>query len=150
MKCPVGKLLAGGKDGLKIEDPGTFSIEIEVRDYECDLQGIVNNAVYQHYLEHARHRLLRSRGVSFGELTGRGIFLVVVRAEIDYRRPLRGGDLFRVDTSVERVSKLKFLFRQDIVLLPGGETALNARILGTSLNGKGRPALFPEVDELFA
>ena len=25
-----------------------FSLEMEVRDYECDLQGIVNNANYQH------------------------------------------------------------------------------------------------------
>ena len=35
---------------------------MEVRDYECDLQGIVNNAEYQHYLEHARHQFLRSVG----------------------------------------------------------------------------------------
>ena len=25
-------------------------IEIKVRDYECDMQGIVNNANYQHYI----------------------------------------------------------------------------------------------------
>ena len=27
-----------------------FSLEMKVRDYECDLQGIVNNANYQHYI----------------------------------------------------------------------------------------------------
>ncbi len=32
-----------------------FKLNFEVRDYECDLGGIVNNAVYQHYLEHTRH-----------------------------------------------------------------------------------------------
>ena len=32
-----------------------FELEMEVRDYECDLQGIVNNANYQHYTEHTRH-----------------------------------------------------------------------------------------------
>jgi acyl-CoA thioester hydrolase len=32
-----------------------FKLEFEVRDYEYDLSGVVNNAVYQNYLEHARH-----------------------------------------------------------------------------------------------
>ena len=29
-----------------------FELKMKVRDYECDLQGIVNNANYQHYIEH--------------------------------------------------------------------------------------------------
>ena len=32
-----------------------YELKMKVRDYECDLQGIVNNANYQHYLEHTRH-----------------------------------------------------------------------------------------------
>ena len=43
-------------------------LEMKVRDYECDLQGIVNNANYQHYLEHTRHEFLTSVGVSFAAL----------------------------------------------------------------------------------
>ena len=27
-----------------------YELEMKVRDYECDLQGIVNNANYQHYI----------------------------------------------------------------------------------------------------
>ena len=42
-------------------------LTLKVRDYECDLQGIVNNANYQHYLEHARHEFLLSLGVSFAQ-----------------------------------------------------------------------------------
>ena len=40
-----------------------FTLKFEVRDYECDLQGIVNNAVYQHYLEHTRHVYLKQNEV---------------------------------------------------------------------------------------
>jgi acyl-CoA thioester hydrolase len=124
------------------------SVEMEVRDYECDAEGIVNNAVYLHYLEHARHSLLRSRGLSFMDLTEQGVILVVTRAEIDYLSPLRGGEIMRVDTTVEKVSRLRFLFRQEIVRLPGEETVLRAKITGTSLNSAGRPTAFPAVDEL--
>ena len=56
-----------------------FSFEMAVRDYECDLQGIVNNAVYQNYLEHVRHEYLKSIGIDFKSYAERGINLVVVR-----------------------------------------------------------------------
>ena len=31
-----------------------FETRLDVRDYECDIQGIVNNANYLHYTEHTR------------------------------------------------------------------------------------------------
>lgn len=49
-----------------------YELPMKVRDYECDLQGIVNNANYQHYLEHTRHEFLLSAGVSFAGLHGAG------------------------------------------------------------------------------
>ena len=67
-------------------------LEFKVRDYECDMQGVVNNGVYQNYLEHARHELLQSRGVNFASVTAEGINLVVVRAELDYRKPLQANE----------------------------------------------------------
>ena len=45
-----------------------FELEMKVRDYECDMQGIVNNANYQHYLEHARHEFLQSTGTAFVDM----------------------------------------------------------------------------------
>lgn len=49
-----------------------YELTMKVRDYECDLQGIVNNANYQHYLEHTRHEFLLSTGVSFAALHEQG------------------------------------------------------------------------------
>ena len=45
-----------------------YETRMEVRDYECDIQGIVNNANYLHYTEHTRHLFIKDRGVSFAEL----------------------------------------------------------------------------------
>lgn len=121
--------------------PYSFEIELAVRDYECDLQGIVNNAVYQNYLEHARHEYLKTRGLDFAEITQRGINLVVVRVELDYLRSLCSGDRFLVRLRAEQVSRLRFGFQQDIYRLPDETLVLKAKIIGTGVNAGGRPAL---------
>ena len=114
-----------------------------VRDYECDMQGIVNNAVYQNYMEHARHGFLLSKGLSFEELTSRGVIVVVIRAELDYKQPLRSGDSFLVSVAARQISRLKLVFDQQIRKQPAGELMLEAQITATSLNERNRP-YFPE------
>lgn len=117
---------------------------MEVRDYECDMQGVVNNAVYQNYLEHARHQYLKSIGIDFAALTARKINLVVTRAEIDYKFPLTSGDHFRVEVATERISPLRIGFRQRISRLSDHKTVVLALIIGTVLNINGRPQRIPE------
>lgn len=126
-----------------------FSIEMKVRDYELDMQGIVNNSVYFNYLEHARHEFLLAQGIDFAALTEQGIHLVVVRSEIDYRRSLKSGDLFRVEVSVERLSKIKFGFRQRVVRLSDEAVCVEALVTGAALNEKGRPYLSEDLARLF-
>jgi len=126
-----------------------FKLTFEVRDYECDFQGIVNNAVYQNYLEHTRHIFLKERGLDFVELSRQGIDLVVIRVEIDYLYPLRPADRFYVGLNFERVSRLRFGFRQDIFRLPDEKPILQANVIGVSLNRAGRPFLPKELEGLF-
>ena len=63
-----------------------YELEMKVRDYECDLQGIVNNANYQHYLEHTRHEFLTSVGVSFAALHEQGVDPVVARINMALKK----------------------------------------------------------------
>jgi acyl-CoA thioester hydrolase len=123
--------------------------EMEVRDYECDMEGIVNNAVYMNYIEHARHAFLKSKGLNFNALVKSGIRLVVIRIEADYVFPLRSGDRFYVATTVERISKLRFGFRQHIHLLSDEKLILRANVIGTSLDESGRPKYFEAIEKLF-
>lgn len=120
----------------------------EVRDYECDIQGIVNNSVYQNYLEHARHQFLHTRGLDFAATTFQGIHLVVIRAELDYKRSLRSNDHFYVETRVERESKLKFAFYQQIFRSTDKQLMLSAKVIITSTTKEGRPTLFEQADLL--
>ena len=122
---------------------GAHIVRFKVRDYECDMQAVVNNGVYQNYLEHSRHEFLLSKGIDFASVTAEGINLVVIRAELDYLRPLRSGDEFEVHSRVERLSRLKLAFRQDIFRLPDEQQMLRGMITATAVNEQGKP-FFPE------
>lgn len=116
-------------------------LDFQVRDYECDMQGVVNNAVYQHYLEHARHEYLKTLGIDFAELARQHINLVVIRVELDYKAPLVSSDRFWVGTRVEQLTPLRFVFFQEIFREPDPQSVLKARVVGTALNEKGRPKM---------
>lgn len=95
-----------------------FSLEMQVRDYELDYQGIVNNANYLHYLEHTRHAFCVKAGVSFAELHRMGIDPVLARIEADYKTPLKADDSFVSCLNLRRKGA-KFLFYQDIFRADG-------------------------------
>jgi acyl-CoA thioester hydrolase len=129
-------------------EPDCFTLELAVRDYECDLQGVVNNAVYQNYLEHARHEYLKAIGIDFSALAAQGINLVVTRIEIDFKTSLTSGDRFVVGVRPERISPVRIGFRQEIYRLPDRKAVVKALVVGTALNAKGRPQLPKELDAI--
>ncbi len=129
-------------------DNECFTLEMAVRDYECDLQGVVNNAVYQNDLEHARHEYLKNVGIDFAALAAQGINLVVTRVEIDYKVSLTSGDRFMVEVRPVRISPVRIGFRQDIYCLPDRKPVIKALVTGTALNAKGRPQLPPELAQI--
>jgi len=126
-----------------------FRLDFKVRDYECDIQGIVNNGVYQNYLEHARHEYLLASGVDFAELAKNNINLVVVRAELDYKMPLQSGDEFWIGLNTRQSSKVRFDFLQDIYRSSDNRLVMKAKITGTSINERGRPFVPQEISGLF-
>ena len=95
------------------QDKYIFTIEIAVRDYELDSEGIVNNAIYLHYLEHTRHAFVKQEGIPFGSLTSDGLMPVVRRLEIKYCTPLRSGDVMLSRLWIERKGP-RFVFYQDL------------------------------------
>ena len=107
------------------QDKYIFTLEIAVRDYELDSEGIVNNAIYLHYLEHTRHAFVKQEGIPFGSLTRDGLIPVVRRMTIDYHTPLRSGDVMLSRLWIEREGA-RFIFYQDIFNKASGETVVNA------------------------
>ena len=107
------------------DDKYIFTLEIAVRDYELDSEGIVNNAVYLHYLEHTRHAFVKREGIPFGSLTRAGLVPVVKRMEIEYSTPLVSGDVMLSRLWIERQGA-RFIFHQDIFKKDGGAPVVAA------------------------
>ena len=113
-----------------------FEAHMEVRDYECDIEGIVNNANYLHYAEHTRHLFLKSRNLSFAEMHERGVDAVVARMNLQYKTPLRSDDVFVSKLGV-RKEGLRYVFNQDIFRKSDNRLCLRATVeLVCLINGR--------------
>lgn len=122
----------------------THQIELSVRDYECDLQGIVNNAVYLHYLEHARHSFLLKKNIDFAKLHNEGIDLIVNRIEIDYKLSLTSSEKFVISSSMHREGHLRVIFDQEIHRIPDKKLVVKAKVIGVGLRN-GKPIKVSEI-----
>lgn len=123
----------------------THQLELSVRDYECDLQGIVNNAVYLHYLEHARHTFLLEKNIDFAKLHNEGIDLIVSRIEIDYKLSLTSGERFTINSSMHKEGHLRVIFTQEIRRIPDDKLVVKAKVIGVGLRN-GRPMRVTDIE----
>ncbi|MCI6161128.1 MAG: thioesterase family protein [Prevotellaceae bacterium] len=90
-----------------------FETRMLVRDYECDIEGIVNNANYLHYAEHTRHLFLKDCGLSFAEMHRKGVDAVVARMNLQYKTPLRCDDEL-ISRLAMKKEGIKYVFMQNI------------------------------------
>lgn len=118
-------------------------IEMAVRDYELDTQGLVNNSIYQNYLEHARHEFLKHIGLNFNELHKNGVDAVVHKIEMEFKRPLLGDDKFVVRTKAEQSGNVRFLFIQNIYRKRDDTLMLKGKVTAVFMS-EGRPIRPPK------
>lgn len=128
------------------QNKSTFTLAFKVRDYECDMQGIVNNAVYMNYLEHARHEYLDNIGFNFKVLLDKGIYLVAIKAELEYKKMLISGQNFIVSAKMQIESKLKVKFYQEIIN-DKQELVLLGMMTAAILDKKNKPMLVQDLFE---
>ncbi len=129
----------------------TFSLDFEVRDYELDQYGVVNNAVYLNYLEHTRHAFLNAVGIDPAQVAREGRSLALAEITLRFRTPLRSRDRFRIDLSVVALSGARAVMAQRIARLPGGEPVLEARATAVFVAENGRPQrIAPDVRDALA
>lgn len=96
------------------------SLRVRVRYCECDPMGVAHHASYVPWLEMGRTELLRSSGVSYADLERAGVFLVVTKMEVRYRRPVYYDDVVEVVTRVSGGSRVKIEHEYEVRLAEDG------------------------------
>lgn len=127
----------------------TFSLLMEARDHECDIQGVVNNAHYQHYFEHARHRFLLDNKIDFAELAKQGINLMVAKIEIEYKSSIRAHDQFYVTLKPHIESRLKVCFEQHIFCNHNHTLLASAKTTVVTVDNQNKPMRNSPLNSLF-
>ncbi len=117
-----------------------FESKYAVRDYELDMFGVVNNAVYLQYLEDTRHEFIKSLGQDAAMMREQGYNPVVTHLEIAYKQPLKSGDQFISRLAVSALTRVRFVFLQDIYHTSSTLTT-SAKVVGTVILPTGRPGL---------
>lgn len=112
---------------MKEQKEPIFTYKMKVRDYELDVQGIVNNANYQHYYEAGRHEFLETCNASFIEAHNSGTDPVVSSISIKYRQPLKSLDEFYVTVNLKKEG-IRYIFFQKIIRASDNQVCSEATV----------------------
>ena len=90
--------------------PETPAIETEVQVmfFDTDCAGVVHNIVYLRFVEIARTLLAEQLGMGLVDMARTKTYPVVVRTEIDYRKPAVLGDRLVVRGRLDSFDRLRF------------------------------------------
>lgn len=97
-------------------DPETprISTEVQVMFFDTDCAGVVHNIAYLRFIEIARTLLAEQLGMGLVGMAERGVYPVVVRTEIDYKRPAKLADRLVIHGWLERIERLRFWCAFDV------------------------------------
>lgn len=118
------------------------TIQLRVRYVECDPMNVAHHSSYIAWLEMARTELLREQGVAYRELEEQGVFFVVARLGIKYRRPAKYDDLIDVHVKALPTAGVKIVHQYEVKR--GGELLATAETTLACLDAKGRMRPVPE------
>lgn len=123
----------------------SFTTEIRVRYAETDGMRVVYHGNYLTYFEEARTNLFRNIGVVYAEIERAGIFLVVLEANVKYRRGAVYDDVLQVKASLKEIPTLKITIDYEITRNGGNEILVTGQTVHAFTNAQtGRPIRPPQ------
>lgn len=117
-----------------------YKIEMEVRDNEIDIQGVVNNSNYYIYFQHARHKFLQEvLNIDYIEMSKQNQHLFLVSSNIEFKKSLLPKQKFYVTCKLVPQGRIRFAFEQEIRLIDHSLIAKSINI-GVCIDGnRNRP-----------
>lgn len=96
-------------------DTPRLTTEVQVMFFDTDCAGVVHNIAYLRFIETCRTLLAEQLGMGLAGMADRGAYPVVVRTEIDYKRPAKLGDTLAVHGRLESLDRMRFWVSFDVV-----------------------------------
>ena len=122
----------------------TLETREEVMFFDTDCGGVVHNIAYLRMIETCRTRLAAKMGMDLREMSVSQLFPVVVRTEIDYRRPAKLGDWLLIKGSLAEMSKARFWCQFEVIRESDGALLITSRqALALVQMPEGRPVRLP-------
>ena len=117
----------------------------EVMFFDTDCGGVVHNIAYLRMIETARTRLAARLGMALREMAETKLFPVVVRTEIDYRKPALLGDHLAIHGRLERIERARFWCAFEMRREADAQLLITCRqSLALVQMPQGRPVRLPE------
>ncbi len=82
--------------------------EVQVMFFDTDCAAVVHNIAYLRFIEIARTLLAEQLGMGLAQMATDQVYPVVVRTEIDYRRPAKLGDRLVVNGWLDQLERVRF------------------------------------------
>lgn len=76
--------------------------------FDTDIGGVVHNLAYLRMIETCRTKLAGLMGMDLRSMAESKLYPVVVRTEIDYKRPATLGDALRIDGRIDELQRARF------------------------------------------
>lgn len=118
----------------------TIESEVQVMFFDTDCAAVVHNIAYLRFIEVARTLLAEQLGMGLVGMADRAVYPVVVRTEIDYKRPARLGDRLVVHGRLESVERMRFWCAFEVVRPADGALIVKSRqMLAVIQMPEGKP-----------
>ena len=128
---------------MSLETP-TIQTEVQVMYYDTDAGGVVHNLAYLRFIEMARTLFAAELGMDFVLMSKLQQHAVVVRTEIDYKRPALLWDKLVVHGRLESVERSRFWCGFQVIRPSDGMLMVQARqMLAIVQMPAGKPLRLP-------
>jgi acyl-CoA thioester hydrolase len=114
------------------------TVHIRVNYADVDRMGLLHHSVYLKYLERSREEYIRRRHGAYAAMEDAGVLIVVVEANLKYRRPARFDDVLAVTLELTDIGAATIRIAYEVHRVGEPEPVATATTRHALMNREGR------------